>query len=295
MKPAHVFALVLTTVGLMSSAWGQVTILTNGLPAANHFAVPPSNIAVSLTLLRHRPTRQTSADADSVGSCRSLPELVQVLKVAGPVEVLGHLRREIACAPSGRIEFNSVETRPAILAQGYLPSPTNHVFGLELHADVTVFSAGSPTAPPFLMLSWNGTWAGSTTLLATWEKLAVRGFTLAAAVPGITYSKVEPDEDGFVNTGGGTDLGGLFRRRKPKDAAKKDAPAKPSKAAKAAVIAAATTEREPSYASEPPPEKIVLQGDWIGFAGQLLVSRREMPAADQSGDLYLVIQSHRAD
>ncbi len=295
MKPPHAVALALATTAMMSSLLGQVTILTNGSSTMNPLSVPPSNIAVSLTLLRHRPTRQSPVDADSVGSCRSLPELMQVLKAAGPVEVLGHLHREVVCAPSGRIEFNSIETRPAVLAQGYLPSPTNHVFGLELHADVTVFSTGSPTTPPFLMLSWDGTWAGSTTLLATWEKLAVRGFTLAAAVPGITYSKVEPDEDGFVNTGGGTDLGGFFRRRKPKDAAKKDTPAKPSKTAKAAVTAAATTEREPSYTSEPPPEKIALQGDWIGFAGQLLVSRREMSVTNPSGDLYLVVQSHRAD
>jgi hypothetical protein len=37
---------------------------------------------------------------------------------------------------------------------------------------------------------------------------------------------VEEDEDGFVNTGGGADIGGLFRRRKKEKNPPKAAPAK---------------------------------------------------------------------
>ena len=288
MSPARWIALGCAMTGLAAPAVGQVATNTPALPV--YAPLPAANLAVVVTLLRHRPLAHESVPADKVGDCQSLAELSRLLRAAGPLEVLCHARRELACAPAGRAVFQSLESRPAFLPQAGAAAPTNAIFGLDLHADARIVSPVTGAAPPVVILSWEGQWKGSGTLLANWEKIALRAFNLARTVPGITYTKVEPDEDGFVNTGGGTDVGGLFRRKKTKVAAKKGAPA-----AAAVANPTAPSEREPSYAAEPAPEIVPLQGQWIGAAGQLLVSRRTLSVGDNPGELYLVVQALSVD
>ena len=289
MRSAGLIALWLALAGLAAPPPGQVLMLTNEMSLDAAVLTPPPNVSVLVTLLRHRPVNHVSVAAEKVGGCQTLPELAQLLRVAGPLEVLCHARREVACGPAARAEFRTVETRAAYFVQDLGASPTNHSFGLDLHADVRVLSPATSTTPSWLALSWEGTWSGSSVLLAGWEKLAVRGFNLARAVPGITYTKAEPDEDGFVNTSGGTDLGGLFRRKK-KDP-KKTGPAP----AAAPAGPAPTSEHEPSYSAIRAPEQVPLQGQWIGVAGQLLISRKALSVGADSGDLYLVVQSRMSE
>ncbi len=295
MKPFLLSSLLVAATAFAAPSEGQVLVLTNEVSAASVASVVSENIAVTVTLLRHRPTQHLPVAEEKIGDCNSLPELARVLRAAGPLEVLSHSRREVACAPHARAEFGASESRQSYIASDPAASPTHEAFGLELHADVAVLARGSATRPPVLVLSWEGSWAGSVTLLATWEKLAVRGFNIARAVPGITYTKVEPDEDGFVNTGGGTDIGGFFRKKKPKADAKKGNPPANPEASKGPAAPGITHEREPSYSAEPPPDKIPLQGQWIGPAGQMLVTRRVLSAVENSGDLYLVVRAERID
>jgi hypothetical protein len=99
---------------------------------------------------------------------------------------------------------------------------------------------------------------------------------------------MEEDEDGFVNTGGGSDLGGLFKRKK-----KDKQP--PQKETKPGTVAAPAAGREPSYVAETAVETVPMSGEWIGPAGQLLVRRTALAAGDNPGDLYLVLQSRGVD
>ena len=216
-----------------------------------------------------------------------------MLRAAGPVEVLCHARREVACLPAARAEFFVTETRPSFLLHDFGGTPTNQVFGLDLHADVRVLLPATGSTPPVLSLSWEGSWSVSVALLARWETIAVRGFNVARNVPGITYEKLEEDEDGFVNTGGGSDFGGLFKRKK------KDKPAGKKGSKPLAVSVAAATappaEREPSYSAETAVEKVPLRGEWLGMGGQLLITRMPLSLGDNPGDLYLVLQPRAAD
>ncbi len=273
-------------VGTSRSA-GDVLVLTNETPAGIVQDPAPADVVVVATVLRHRPAKQTVVPGEKIAACRTLLELAQLLRASGTLEVLCHARRDVACLPSARADFLATETRPTFVLVDNGGTPTNQTIGVDLHVDVRVLVPATVTTPPLLGLSWEGGWSGSVSLLARWEAMAVRGFNLARAVPGVAYQKMEEDEDGFVNTGGGTDLGGLFRRKK------KDKPSK--KETKPAAIAAPAAGREPSYSAEAAIETVPMSGEWIGQAGQLLVRRTALAAGDNPGDLYLVLQSRSAD
>ena len=284
MNRSAVVALLLGTAWLIPSS-GQVLVLTNDIPSEATTTVAPANVAVTATLLRHRPADRNAVAREKLVVCRTLPELAQLLRAAGPLEILCHARREVACAPAARAEFLVAETRPAFAQHDAGGVLTNQIFGLDLHANVRVLLPATATNPTMLGLSWEGSWSGSVALLARWETIAVRGFNLAKTVPGITYEKVEEDEDGFVNTGGGTSFGGLFgRKKKDRDVGKKDA--------KAALTAAA---HEPDYSAEVATEKVPLHGEWLGTGGPLLITRVPLATGKDPGDLYLVLQPRTAD
>ncbi len=279
-------------VALADPLVGQVLVLTEGAPAAVT-AVPadrpatgaPVNVVVVATVLRHRPTKKVSLPQEKVIACRTLPELAQALRATGTLEVLCHARREVACGPAAQAEFLVTEGRPAFLLHDNGGTPTNQIFGLELHAALQVLPPATAAAPPRIGLAWQGSWSGSVALLGQWEKFAARGFNILHAVPGVAYEKVEEDEDGFVNTGGGANVGGLFRR-KSKPVGKKEAAA--------AVQAAA---HEPSYLADIAVQKFHFHGEWQGTGGPLLITRA--PLSDGSGkdpsDLYLVLQPRTVD
>ena len=279
-------------LGLSAGPVAQVLVLSDD-PAARVVPVSaPATVAVTATVLRHRPANQTSVPKEKLVVCRTLPELAQVLRTAGPLEVLCRSGREVACVPSARAEFLTTETRPAFLLQGNGSTPTNQVFGLDLHADVRVLLPATATTPPVLSLSWEGSWSGSVSLLERWEAVAVRGFNVVRKVPGITYEKLEEDEDGFVNTGGGSDFSGLFKRkRKDKAADKKTS----SPLAVAAAAANAPREHEPSYSAETAVETVPLHGHWLGTGGQLLITRVPLSVGKNPGDFYLVLEVRSAD
>ncbi len=273
-------------VALADPPVGQVLVLTNGVPATPVLAdstSAPVNVVVVATLMRHRPTKKVSLPPEKVIACRTLPELAQTLRSSGTLEVLCHARREVACRPTAQAEFLITEGRPAFILNDDGGTPTNQVFGLEIHTQVWVVPPATAVAPRLVGLAWEGSWSGSVTLLGEWEKFAARGFTLLHAVPGVAYTKVEEDEDGFVSTGGGANLGGLFGR-KSKNVGKKEA-----------VDAVQTAGHEPSYLSDISVDKYPFHGEWLGTGGQLLISRAPWSVGKDPSDLYLVLQSRLAD
>ena len=271
-----------------SRSVGDVLVLTNETPAGIVRDPVPADVVVVATVLRHRPAKQTVVPGEKVAACRTLPELAQLLRASGTLEVLCHARRDVACLPSARADFLATETRPAFSLGDNGGTPTNQTFGVDLHVDVRMLVPATASTPPLIAMSWEGGWSGSVSLLARWEAMAVRGFNLARAVPGVAYERMEEDEDGFVNTGGGSDLGGLFKRKK-----KDKQP--PQKETKPGTVAAPAAGREPSYVAETAVETVPMSGEWIGPAGQLLVRRTALAAGDNPGDLYLVLQSRGVD
>lgn len=125
-------------------------------------------------------------------------------------------------------------------------------------------------------------------LISKWEALAVRTFNAARTIPGITCERVEEDEDGFVNTGGTTDLGGLFRRKR-----KPAAPptAKAAKGAPKAAVASAAPQAtgEPEYFSDQIAETVLLSGNWLGVPGELIVRRHPLVAEPGARELILAL------
>jgi hypothetical protein len=282
---------------LLCLAW-PLTGWTAPAPATPDPLPAPTDVALTITVLRHRPNTVAVLPARLI-EASGLTDLVRILKEAGPVEVLHHARRDLACDPTGQTRWAITELRPLVQVEGSSATPTNRTLGLQLTTDVRVMLPPTPTTPALLALSWEGSWTGSTALLARWEQLAVRGFNLAATIPGITYTKVEEDEDGFVNTGGGADIGGLFRRRKKEKNPPKAAPAKsPAKGAAPTApkpSAGSPATGEPSYAAEVAQEDLALRGDWLGVGGQLLITRARLTQGDKPGDLYVIFQARTAD
>ena len=275
-------------VALAAPPVGQVLVLTEGAPAAAVLADPPAtgtpvNVVVVATVLRHRPTKKVSLPPEKVIACQTLPELARALRATGTLEVLCHARREVACGPTAQAEFLVTEGRPAFILHDNGGTPTNQVFGLELHAAVQVLPPATAAAAPRISLAWQGAWSGSVALLGQWEKFAARGFNILHAVPGVAYEKVEEDEDGFVNTGGGASLSGLFGR-KSKPVGKKEA-----------AEAVQTAAHEPSYLSDIAVEKFHFQGEWLGTGGQLLVTRAPLSVGKDPSDLYIVLQPRTVD
>lgn len=287
------------TMGFVASqpvpaAETNVTVISPQAVAFEPDSVPV-NVGLGVTLLRHRPTRPPNEA--QLGACADLESVLRILRDSGRVEVIYRAFRDVACQPAGRLQFRSLEARHAFL----LDSATTNVaaprsFGLDLQADLRLLPPAAANAPPALALAWTGSWTGSVQLFSRWEALAVRTFNVVKTVPGITYERVEEDEDGFVNTGGTADLGGLFRRKKKKEDAKPATPAKAAKPTKAGKLAGAKTaaaptappEREPSYYDEQQPAQVVLNGSWIGTGG-LILQRQTLAGGTEAGDFYFVV------
>ena len=257
-----------------------------GAPGPALEPAAPVNVAVRVALLRFRPNTPL-AESDLAGS-RSWPDLFRRLTNHGKVELIHRAVRELACEPMAHLAFRQVETRPAFVLEAGKTVPQTNSYGLSLDADLRWLPTAGPNGQPVALLGWSGSWRGSVQLFSKWEALAVRTFNAARTIPGITYERVEEDEDGFVNTGGTTDLGGLFRRKKK---AAPPPPAKaakgPSKAALASVAPAASG--EPEYFSDQVPETVSLSGTWLGAPGDLIVSRHPLVAEPGAGELILVL------
>ncbi len=258
----------------------------------------PVNVGLGLTLLRHRPTKPPG-DAQ-LAACVDLDSVLRILRDSGRVEVIYRAYRDVACQPAGRVQFRSLEARNAFLLGPTSLSPIPRSFGLDLQADLRLLPSGVPNTPPAVALAWNGSWTGSVQLFSRWEALAVRTFNVVKTIPGITYERVEEDEDGFVNTGGSTELGGLFRRKKKKDEPKSAPPPKTAKAVKAdksgksatakvSAEPAAPPEREPSYSDEQQPAQVILNGSWLGAAGHMILQRQALVGGPEAGDFYFII------
>lgn len=292
MRASSAAWLVLTTAVVHAQVPGRVLVIpdtpvSSSAPAAD--APVPLNVEVTATLLRHRPTSGTVVAAGRLEACRTLGDTRQTLLASGRVESLYHARRLAVCEPAARLEFNSTESRPAFTVTAAGQSFTNQTYGVLLRTDVRVIAPPDFGRPAFVGLEWEGSWSGSVSLLSEWEQLAVRGFNLAAKIPNITYEKVEEDEDGFVNTGGGVDVGGFFRRKKKdrKEPAKKPAVVLGAKPAAAGSAAAAN---EPSYLADHAFESAPFKGQWLGPGNALLILRHPLPGGADAGDLYLVLE-----
>lgn len=293
MNPAR-FGVLLATAGALTaqSPAGTVLLLPDTVPVVVQPESDPAsarNVSLTVTLLRHRPAAGAKLSPNQLAACTSLNALTQTLRTAGVVEVLCHTRREVACMPMARADIISTESRPVVLLSDKGGTATNSTYGLDLHVDVRPQTISAPAASPGLSLEWAGSWSGSVGLLSRWETYAVRGFNLVKAIPHITYQKMEEDEDGFVNTGGGSTLGGLFGRKKNDQKT-----GKPT-VAKLAAAVTAPVGHEPSYLADSVVEKVPLHGQWQGPTGQLLVTRLPLSAGEKPGELYLVIQPRSVD
>lgn len=253
-------------------------------------ALRPVNLQTQLILFRHKATSPVTTE--SLAACQSVDDVLRVLRPAGTLNVIAYETREAACQPTGQIRFDALESR-RVFAPG-MAAPTNHEYGLRLEADFRLLSASDPGQPVAVAVTWKGSWAGSVQLLSRWEAIAVRGFNMARTVPGITYTRVEPDEDGFVNTGGGMDLGGLFRRKKKtppkgeeKGRAAQRSPA-PAPAPAAPATPATPEEREPSYSSDASRQTLPFAGTAIVSNDQLILSRHPL-ANPGDGELIFVL------
>lgn len=303
--PARIASLLM---GLHVVAAGAAT--TNQVEAASELPASLRGFTVRATVLRHRPASGASIQSERLSDCRSVPELLQVLRPAGAVEILGHFQRETVCDPVGQLDFRAVESRPVMVFTDAGGIPTNRVHGFELSGDLRVLQPGMNGSPPWIHAAWQGSWSGSVSLLFRWETLALRGFNAARTVPGITYQKMEEDEDGFVNTGGGTDVSRFFKRKNKKekkpgtkvDTGKPPPAAQRGKAAPADPVnpsgagsGSGVAEHEPSYLGDDNLERVTLRGEWIGPSGGLLVTRVALKSGQPPGDLYVVLQFQSLD
>lgn len=249
----------------------------------------PVNVTLGISVIRFRPTSPLS-EAEMAAS-PGWPELLRRLTNHGKVEVIHRAVRELVCEPAAHLTFRQLESRPAFVLESGKAAPQTNAYGLSLDADLRWLPAAGPDGGPVILLHWSGSWRGSVRLYSKWEALAVRTFNAARTLPGITYERVEEDEDGFVNTGGTTDLGGLFRRKKKPAKPQAPAPSKRTKgAAKSEMAAAAPTPSgEPEYFSDQVPETVPLNGTWLGAPGGVIVQRHPLVAEPGAGDLVFVL------
>ena len=249
----------------------------------------PTNVALGISVIRFRPSSPLS-EAEMAAS-PGWPELLRRLTNHGKVEVIHRAVRELVCEPTAHLSFRQLESRPAFLLEAGKAAPQTNAYGLSLEADLRWLPAAGHEGGPVILLHWSGSWRGSVRLYSKWEALAVRTFNAARTLPGITYERVEEDEDGFVNTGGTTDLGGLFRRKKNPAKPQAPAPSKRTKgAAKSNLAAAAPAPTgEPEYFSDQVPETVALNGTWLGAPGGVIVQRHPLVAEPGAGDLVFVV------
>ncbi|HWD18386.1 MAG TPA: hypothetical protein VHB20_03840 [Verrucomicrobiae bacterium] len=231
------------------------------------------NCTVSVTVIRC--AGRAAPSSDTLRACRRPGDVWQALRRAEGVHLLYHSTREAAFAESGALEFVALERRPAILI-GAVTATNNMArdYGMNLHLHAR--QARVADDQPLFIVDWDGSWSDSPQLIAKWESLAVRAFNVASKIPGIMYEKTEEDDDGFVNTGRGTDVSGFFHK-KPKT------PPPPDPADSAAGPA------EPDYLADTAYESVPLAGQCVTRAGGLIIARQGLSDAPGADELLLVI------
>jgi hypothetical protein len=251
---------------------------------------PPGNWQLNLTLLRLRTDGKRAVSDAGLTACRAATEVMAKLKATGKgcqVDVLAQARQSLTLSPSGEVVVRAAECRPVIcLDAGASGSVTNHDYGLDLRAIAREVVASRPGQPGTILLDWNGKWRGSPGLLIDWERVAVKAFNLARVLPGVGYENQEPDEDGFVNTSGGSDVSRLFKRKRKDDPAGK-APVDTGKNGKAS---APVPLPEPSYLADTARREVEFRGTTFCRGGQLVIHARPFSDQREEGILYLILQ-----
>jgi hypothetical protein len=242
-------------------------------PNPQDLSPAPVNCSIQVTILRCSGKKGIAQAL--LRDCRQPSEVSEALRKAASVNLVYHSTRNVTCDEArGAVDFVALESRPVVYLGG--PGATNisRAYGTELH--LRIYNAAPAGSPGLFVIDWDGAWSGSPQLMARWESLAVRGFNAASKIPGIAYQKTEEDEDGFVNTGSGSDISGLFKK-KPKD--------KPA----AAADSKSTAPAEPDYMDDPGYEQIPLQGQQVIAPGGMIVARQPLKGTDGVEELFLII------
>lgn len=288
----RVIRAVLITISLaviVTRPVAAVIVVEDVVPGATG-ANPPGNWQLNVTLLRLRTDGKRPVADASLTACHAAAEVMSKLKANGKgcqVDVLAQARQYLTLAPAGEVVVRAAECRPVIcLDNPASGSLTNQTYGLDLRAIAREVIPTRPGQPGTILLDWNGKWTGSPGLLIDWERVAVKAFNLARALPGVGYESQEPDEDGFVNTTGGSDVSRLFKRKR------KDEPAGAGKTGKAA---APVPVPEPSYLADTARRDVEFKGNTFCHGSQLIIHARPFGDQREQGVLYLVLQAVSLD
>ncbi len=264
-----------------------------------------SSLQLTVTVLRYSSKApRPPPTAEDLQRCKTVPDVVAALrseaipkekeakaakkakKTTGAlVETLYHASRDMALLPGGQASFTARETRPVFCvvddpSQGL----TNRQYGLSLQVDAQrVPIETMPGAPPVqrVRLVWDGSFVWSQALLAGWERIALALYKTASKIPGITYESQTEDEDGFVETGSGVNLGGLFKRKKEKAAG----------TAAAAASDGAANPSEPSYQEDAARQEIPMRGERLFADREMVVFAFRGDRSEREPEaIYLVLQ-----
>jgi len=250
----------------MTRLWTSLALALQALSLCADDASQPVNCNVSVTLVRCPSAGPAS---EILRGCARPEQILETLRAAAKGSLVYYAVRPVACQDSAAVAFTALERRPVVLFGPDTATNVVHDYGMDLRLQVRAVS--QETAPLYVM-DWSGSWSDSPKLMAKWEALAVRGFNAASKIPGIVYQKTEEDEDGFVNTTGGVDISGWFKK-KPK----------------APQPAVSTNPAEPDYLDDVAFESVALEGQCVLRRGGLAVARERIGAPAQSGEIFLLI------
>jgi hypothetical protein len=236
---------------------------------------PKLNLRATATLVRLHVTGSKSPQVKHLADSKNAVDFVRKLKGFGDCEVLCRISREADAEPECSFAFKSTETRPSVAVSGGNNAATNVQLGLDLEMHATVPPRVGNVQP--ILLTWKGEWRNSERLFALWEEIAAQAVNAAAAIPGVAYSRVEEDDDGFVNTSGGANLGGLFKK-------------KPKSGKREALTNAVAAFREPSYLADTAVRAVPFSGLSLLRLGGIAYSRAPEPAGDGKSELFLLVE-----
>jgi len=249
----------------LACAWLAAAFAGLGAHAGD---LPPSvNCTISVTAIRC--PSQTAPGSSRFQGCRQPGDVWQLLRGSPKAKLLYHSIRTLSCLEAGAVDFVALERRPVVFIGAGAATNAVRDYGMNLHLHVRQESVAEQ---PLFILDWDGAWSDSPQLLIKWESLAVRAFNAASKIPGLAYQKTEEDDDGFVDTGHGTDISGFFKR-KPKKAP----------AAEAAIPG------EPDYLADTQFEITPLAGQCVTGQGGLIIARQPLGPAPSSDELFLII------
>jgi hypothetical protein len=288
-------------------ALAQTYAPTPSVPSAT--PLPPStedavNLRLTVAVLLDDSKGGTNADLSALARCGSVGEAAGVLAAGsrnpapkkkdtrkdapGGLRTLCYSTKDVCLEAVSTAAFVAEESRPVFVRDAEADaSPTNKIYGVRLHVAARLLPAPSTPNPAAatagrsrqLEIGWQGAYAWSQNLISAWERVALRAFKAASKVPGITYQSDVEDEDGFLNSREGIDVGGLFGKKRKK-AAPEEAP-QPQ---------AATG--EPSYLGDTARMEVVLSGRRQLADGELFVERLPSVRPDGKVDtLYFILQA----